>query len=294
MLKITGKLLIDDYPIQVLPRLAAEIGLNEAIFLQQLHYWLNSKSAKLIDGHKWIYNTYKDWNEQFPFWSVRTIKRIVENLEKKELIIKGNYNKKNYDKTIWYTINYEEVSKVSNSIDDEKATCQNGTRVNGGQSNIEKPSDKMALTQVTDWHNGEGQIGTTNTIDYTEITSKTTKEHNIKADASTTLISLTDADEINQYTYIEELSAIIGYYAMIYSQMSSKSHPRIKEGQLNNLVSLLEDLTDQHALDYEDWLDIIDSHFEGGNYGDGNINYFAHGDKDTGVIVGLLEKMGKL
>lgn len=35
-----SKLLIDDYPIQVLPKLAKEIGLNEAIFLQQVHYWL--------------------------------------------------------------------------------------------------------------------------------------------------------------------------------------------------------------------------------------------------------------
>ena len=36
-----GKLLIDDQPHQVLPALAKTIGLNEAIFLQQLHYLLN-------------------------------------------------------------------------------------------------------------------------------------------------------------------------------------------------------------------------------------------------------------
>lgn len=40
---LMSKLLIDDYPIQVLPKLAKVIGLNEAIILQQLHYWLNSK-----------------------------------------------------------------------------------------------------------------------------------------------------------------------------------------------------------------------------------------------------------
>ncbi|HDE3362621.1 TPA: DnaD domain protein, partial [Staphylococcus aureus] len=37
-----NKLLIDDYPIQVLPKLAELIGLNEAIVLQQIHYWLNN------------------------------------------------------------------------------------------------------------------------------------------------------------------------------------------------------------------------------------------------------------
>ena len=35
-----NNLLIDDYPILVLPKLATEIGLNEAIVLQQIHYWL--------------------------------------------------------------------------------------------------------------------------------------------------------------------------------------------------------------------------------------------------------------
>ena len=35
-----SNLLIDDYPILVLPKLANEIGLNEAIVLQQMHYWL--------------------------------------------------------------------------------------------------------------------------------------------------------------------------------------------------------------------------------------------------------------
>lgn len=35
-----SKLLLDDEPLVILPKLAAAIGLNEAIILQQLHYWL--------------------------------------------------------------------------------------------------------------------------------------------------------------------------------------------------------------------------------------------------------------
>ena len=33
-------LLISEPPLQVLPSLAVKIGLNEAIVLQQIHYWL--------------------------------------------------------------------------------------------------------------------------------------------------------------------------------------------------------------------------------------------------------------
>ncbi|MDN6162330.1 MAG: DNA replication protein DnaD, partial [Atopostipes sp.] len=83
---MSGNLLINEYPLLVLPNLAKEIGLNEAIFIQQLHYWLNGKSAKVKDGKKWVYNTYEDWQEQFPFWSVPTIKRIVSKLREKKLI----------------------------------------------------------------------------------------------------------------------------------------------------------------------------------------------------------------
>ena len=39
----SSKLLIDEPPLQVLPSLALKIGLNEAIILQQVHYWLNPK-----------------------------------------------------------------------------------------------------------------------------------------------------------------------------------------------------------------------------------------------------------
>ena len=34
-----SKLLINEHPLQVLPSLATKIGLNEAIVLQQIHYW---------------------------------------------------------------------------------------------------------------------------------------------------------------------------------------------------------------------------------------------------------------
>ena len=37
-----SKLLIYDNPIMILPTLAQKIGLNEAVILQQIHYWLVS------------------------------------------------------------------------------------------------------------------------------------------------------------------------------------------------------------------------------------------------------------
>lgn len=106
-----SKLLIEEYPLQVLPSLAVKIGLNEAIVLQQIHYWITVSGNKK-DGRFWIYNTYDAWVEQFPFWSKSTIRRIIDNLEKSGLLITGNYNKAKFDRTRWYTIDYEKVNEL--------------------------------------------------------------------------------------------------------------------------------------------------------------------------------------
>lgn len=120
-------LLLDEKPLIVMPGLAKKIGLNESIFLQQLHYWLE-KSTNIQDGHRWVYNTAKKWQEQFPFWSVNTIRRIIKNLEDKELLIIDNFNSLPIDKTNWYRINYEKVAALEfDSTESEKvhSTTQN-------------------------------------------------------------------------------------------------------------------------------------------------------------------------
>ena len=106
-----SKLLIEEEPLQVLPSLALEVGLDCAIFLQQLHYWLR-KSRNEHDGERWVYNTLTEWQAQFPFWSPRTIQRIADQLTKRGLIKVRKLNKQNWDRTNWYTINYDAVNKL--------------------------------------------------------------------------------------------------------------------------------------------------------------------------------------
>ncbi|MBG9580742.1 replication protein [Bacillus thuringiensis] len=106
-----SRLLLEDEPLVVLPKLATVIGLNEAIILQQLHYWLE-KSNNVKDGFGWIYNTYEEWKNQFPFWSESTIKRTLKKLQEQKIIIVGNYNKMKIDHTKWYRIDYEVLDNI--------------------------------------------------------------------------------------------------------------------------------------------------------------------------------------
>ena len=86
--------LFDDSPIVVNVTLASEIGLNEAIVLQQINYWIenNKKTGRnYYDGKYWTYNSIKSWHEtNFKFFSIETVRRVFTKLEKNGFIITGN------------------------------------------------------------------------------------------------------------------------------------------------------------------------------------------------------------
>lgn len=68
------------------PQEAALYGLNEAIILSQMRYWLGRPSPS-TDDRTWIYGSYNYWLTQFPFWSKNTLIRVLASLEKLGLIV---------------------------------------------------------------------------------------------------------------------------------------------------------------------------------------------------------------
>lgn len=148
--------------IAVRVELACLIGLNEAIVLNQIEYWLELyrnepgrfQDKHYRDGKWWVFNSFTSWKEQFPFWSIRTLKRIFKKLRDSNLIIgSSKYNERGYDKTMWYTINYDAVFALDNKNEDSE----------------EDPSVKMTPTLGTNCHQTQCQNGTTNTKDYHTI-----------------------------------------------------------------------------------------------------------------------------
>jgi len=136
-----NKLLLKDQPLIVLPVLAVKVGVNGALFLQQLHYWLE-KSVNVQDGYTWVYNTNQQWLQQFPFWSLSTIQRIISKLEKEGLIIKGKYNRSKFNNTVWYRIDYKKLEELMPSDEFEELEDVNLTE---GESQIEA-ADSLTVT----------------------------------------------------------------------------------------------------------------------------------------------------
>ncbi|EIQ6427006.1 conserved phage C-terminal domain-containing protein [Listeria monocytogenes] len=155
-----NNLLINDYPLQVLPALAREIGLNEAIVLQQIHYWLNKKQ-NLIDGKYWTYGSAKKWQEEnFSFWSMNTVKRTFTSLKQQGLLITANYNKRKFDKTVWYSINYKRLDLLSQQL------AQRKLAIDPNWAN-RQPHNEPAMDPF--WVGASALNEPTNTLDLKEV-----------------------------------------------------------------------------------------------------------------------------
>ena len=182
-----SRLLIDEPPLQVLPSLARELGLNEAIMLQQMHYWL-IKSSHEFEGVKWFYKTLEDWQTEFPFWSTMTIRRTLTNLEKQKVIRIGNFNKKKFDKTKWYTIEYQCVNR--RCVQSEQTMCSSCTDgcVQSEQTNTRDYQESTAENNVSEeksfkvvWTDETNHI-----IDY--LNKRTGKKYSVKTKKTAQLV----------------------------------------------------------------------------------------------------------
>jgi hypothetical protein len=97
--------------------IAKEYGLEEAVVIENLAFWIRQnfiKNKNLNDGLYWTFYTFKNLNELLPYINISKLKRVINNLKEKKVIMIGNYNKNNYDKTTWYTIiNNQILSKYN-------------------------------------------------------------------------------------------------------------------------------------------------------------------------------------
>ncbi|ENQ5600821.1 hypothetical protein N3K59_18345 [Acinetobacter baumannii] len=112
---LMSKLLINESPLQVQPSLAMAIGLNEAIFLQQLHYWLGASKFKR-DDRVWVYNTYPEWLLQLKYMSLATLKRTIKSLKEQKLILVERFDKAKSNQVNFYAIDYDILAIVEENI----------------------------------------------------------------------------------------------------------------------------------------------------------------------------------
>ena len=87
--------------------LAERIGLKEAIILQHIYFWYQRNKANNKNFHDetwWSFNKIETFVVIFPYIGIKSIRNTLKNLEDKEIIKTGCYNKVKFDRTKWYSI----------------------------------------------------------------------------------------------------------------------------------------------------------------------------------------------
>ena len=111
---------------------AKEYGIEIAILLENMNFWLEKNRANntnFFDGRYWTYNSIKGFEKLFPYWSKDKIYRVLKKAEDLGLIIKGNYNKLSYDRTTWYAFS-ESAESIFQNRNIHFADLQNGISEN--------------------------------------------------------------------------------------------------------------------------------------------------------------------
>lgn len=144
-------LLFDEQPIVFDRTLAREIGDRHATVLQQVHYWIEVNRKKKNKevykaGYYWTYRSIKKWHEEeFDYLSFSTVRRTFDDLIGDGYLITGEYNKFGADRTKWYRVNKDKISKLYEKITNEKH-LSNMTNANAQNEQMEMP--KMSSSEM--------------------------------------------------------------------------------------------------------------------------------------------------
>ena len=89
------------------PDLAQKYGVDVAIFLHNIYFWIGRNRAYQKHFYKdryWTYNSLAAFCTAHPYWSRRQIERIVSACKKSGLLLTDCFNQDRRDRTTWYTL----------------------------------------------------------------------------------------------------------------------------------------------------------------------------------------------
>lgn len=118
--------------------IANKYGINAAVLLENLGYWIKQNEANetnFYDGNYWTYNSRRAYRELFPYMSERQINTAFQKLIDDGLVITGNYNKIAYDRTLWYALTQKGKSILHFDI------MEDTKKENGNSDNVKPIPD---------------------------------------------------------------------------------------------------------------------------------------------------------
>lgn len=193
--------------------LAKKVGINAAILLENIAFWVRENEANrrnYHDGKYWTYNTKHALHEQFPYMSEKQISTALQKLIDAGYIVKGHYCEDARDRTLWYSL-----------TDEGKAMIQYVSMDSSQDGECNRPKGKM--------EENKREECTITDINITDI--NTNKKERKKAESYDDLVS--------GYTGNNDLKAEI--YEFV------KMRKMIKKPMTNHALKLLLEKLDKLA-----------------------------------------------
>lgn len=174
--------------------IAAKYGIEEAILIHNIFFWIQKNAANDRAFHEdryWTYLSQEAMGKLFGYIDARKIRRALKHIFDEGLTVTGNFNDDKFNKTNWYSftdkaleylasVGYktDKLAKVEVSEETaENPSTDTSARI-GQNGHIDE--DKMAASIGPNWPHRIGQNEPINNNILKEDTKEDTKERNNK------------------------------------------------------------------------------------------------------------------
>lgn len=185
---------------------AKKYGVDEAILLYDIAYWVFTNKASnrnYYEGKYWTYNSGKAYEKLFPYWNDRQIRNKLQNMVKEGLILKGTFNENPYDHTSWYTLTDKGESISQNlTFDWEKnsnSLVENYQSYNTTKDTIVSSTDIQTTNKIPYIYNAEIE----EILNF--LNEKTGKHYTTRSKASVKMIT----ERLKEGYTVDEFKSVI-------------------------------------------------------------------------------------
>lgn len=98
---------------------AEAFGMKEAVILAYIEGWIIYKKRNaeeniryFFDDRWWYFNSVSKMQKEIRIYSVSSLERGISNLKKAGVLITDSRNKRKFDRTLWYSIDYEKLDEI--------------------------------------------------------------------------------------------------------------------------------------------------------------------------------------
>lgn len=142
--------------------IAKRYDIITAVLLDNFIYWIEKNRANekhFYEGRYWTYCSTKAMCELFPYLTKRQIEYTINKMVDNNLILKGNFNEKKTDRTLWYAITdfvksilqncemYSAYNNISLYTNTKINIKENNTKESQAQSPLNSPNGQKPTTE---------------------------------------------------------------------------------------------------------------------------------------------------